>query len=102
MNHWIFQANPDVFDVDTYLNTSDEILWSVRQVHYLERMGVGDKVFIWRAQGRSFQNRVYGIIAGGTISSRSHDEQADASGLWRSDVPPTQPEEFEVPISLTK
>ena len=87
MNHWIFQANPDVFDVDTYLNTSDEILWSVKQVHYLERMGVGDKVFIWRAQGRRFQNRVYGIIAEGTISSRSHDEQADASGLWRSDVP---------------
>jgi hypothetical protein len=70
MNHWVFQANPDIFDVDTYVQRQDDILWSVRQERFRDQMSPGDKVFIWRGQGKRFRNSVYGVIAEGAISGK--------------------------------
>ena len=33
MNYWIFQGNPDIFDIDTSLAQNEEIVWQVRQEH---------------------------------------------------------------------
>jgi len=63
MHYWVFQANPDRFDVDGYIERQDEILWSIGQKYYRDQMKTGDRVHIWRAQGRRFQNKVYGVIA---------------------------------------
>jgi hypothetical protein len=47
MSNWLFQGNPDYFAIDTYLNASSEILWSVRRKSFAQNMQVGDSVFLW-------------------------------------------------------
>ena len=61
MQTWIFQANPDRFDIDAYLlNSRGEIIWLVNQ--HASEISVGDSVFLWRAKGRDAP-RVSGVIA---------------------------------------
>lgn len=49
---WIFQCNPERFDIDRYLAESDALLgWFIRQKHFLDRIEDGDEVFIWRSDG---------------------------------------------------
>jgi hypothetical protein len=52
---WIFQGNPDKFDMDTYLRTRPVIQWQLRQ--YAERLKAGAQVLIWRSGENS------GVIA---------------------------------------
>ena len=66
MKHWIFQGNPDIFDIDAYLRHNDEILWTIRQRRFEREIQIGDEVFIWRAAGKS--KAVSGIIARGTVT----------------------------------
>ena len=48
MQTWIFQANPDRFDIDRFLDEGpDETLWLVRRQGH--QMQIGDQVFIWRS-----------------------------------------------------
>ena len=53
MTAWIFQGNPDRFDMDGYLRLAQEraelIRWRVKQ--HPARVGIGDQVFLWRAHG---------------------------------------------------
>ena len=56
MRHWIFQGNPDVFDINTYVENNDDLVWSVKQKHYTELIRPGDDVFLWRAAGKSKQD----------------------------------------------
>ncbi len=58
MQHWIFQANPDRFDVDQYVARQDNILWLDSQSHFRDDFNLGDRVYIWRAQGKRFKNKV--------------------------------------------
>ena len=51
MPAWIFQGNPDKFDIDEYLARTAEIQWSVGQKHLAPDMRVGDERFLWRAAG---------------------------------------------------
>lgn len=60
MNFWIFQDNPDVFDINTYLHENEEVVWSVRQEHLAAEMETGDEVFLWRAGGK--KRTVAGIV----------------------------------------
>ena len=47
---WIFQGNPDQFDLDAYLGTSPtQLPWLVTR--YAQQIAVGDRVFIWRTKG---------------------------------------------------
>ncbi len=47
---WIFQANPDRFDIDGYLTTRPvELTWLVTR--YADLISPGDQVFLWRAKG---------------------------------------------------
>ncbi len=51
MQTWIFQANPDRFDIDRFLDEGpDETLWLVRRQGH--QMQIGDQVFIWRSAGK--------------------------------------------------
>ena len=50
MTAWIFQCNPDYFDVDGLLATETrEFLFSANQNS--SQMLPGDKVYLWRSQG---------------------------------------------------
>ena len=60
MQTWIFQANPDRFDIDRFLDEGpDETLWLVRRQGH--QMQIGDQVFIWRSAGKDHASS--GIIA---------------------------------------
>ena len=90
MNHWIFQGNPDSFDIDGYLEERSTILWTVRQRHLAESMQVSDEVFIWRSSGAS--GRIGGVVALGCISDLPKELPEDpyAVKYWRDGI-------FEVP-----
>jgi hypothetical protein len=60
MATWIFQCNPDKFDIDGYLEQCDSsVMWLVRQ--HVKEIAVGDTVFLWRSEGD-------GKIPGGIIA----------------------------------
>src|SRR5690625_1386008 len=61
MNHWIFQGSPKHFPVSEYVAEKEIIGWDIRQKHLKDKVGVGDKVFIWRADGG--ESGTGGIIA---------------------------------------
>lgn len=84
---WIFQGNPDHFRIDEYLSRTRAIQWTVRQEHLAPRMAVGDRIFLWRAAGKS--GLPAGIIASGRISRTPQLEEEDAVGrdLWTDDFP---------------
>ena len=63
---WIFQGNPDVFDVDTYLQSGDPCYWSVKHKKHQDRMSIGDPVWLWRAQGKKTR-AINGIVARGSV-----------------------------------
>lgn len=46
MAFWIFQGNPKVFDVDTYLQNNEIVTWDVRQKQYVHEIHPGDSVSV--------------------------------------------------------
>jgi predicted RNA-binding protein with PUA-like domain len=90
MNYWIFQCNPDDFDVDEYLRritaqNPSEFRWNVRQ--HAKDMAKGDQVFIWRAAGNRGCQR--GIIAMGELIGSPRQMRVDppSRGCWLTDEP---------------
>lgn len=62
MATWIFQGNPNIFDIDGYLEAcSGDFHWQVGR--YQENLSIGDKVYIWRSQDKSKDKTRSGIIA---------------------------------------
>ena len=86
MNYWIFQGNPDVFDIDTYLRENDDIVWQIRQKHLEKDIRLGDEVYIWRAAGK--KGGQAGVVASAIITSEPINRADDEPGalLWREKV----------------
>jgi 5-methylcytosine-specific restriction protein A len=64
---WIFQTNPDKYDVDIDLiNEPEEVFLEIKTHKHRERIRIGDRAFIWRASGRK-TNAHAGIIATCTV-----------------------------------
>jgi len=61
MRHWLFQGNPDQFDVDAYMKSAERIYWSVSVKKYQREISLGDVVYLWRAQGKA--KAVSGVVA---------------------------------------
>ena len=86
MNYWLFQGNPDYFDVDSYLQQTSSIYWSA--VQYQNNIKIGDPVFIWRAKGST--TGPWGIVALGAINETcKHRAELDRpinlyDNLWRT------------------
>lgn len=80
MTSWIFQGNPKHFDVDNYLRDNNEVLWSVRQSHYVNQIQKGDNVYIWRSDaGKSGSG---GIIAFTEVISEPKRMKDDSTRYW--------------------
>lgn len=80
---WIFQGNPDTFDIDGYLARDlDRISWTVSQ--HCEEIRPGHRVFLWRAAGRKTK-AVSGIIASCTVLSAPWQgrDEPESHDLWR-------------------
>jgi AAA domain (dynein-related subfamily)/EVE domain len=56
---WIFQANPDIFDIDRAVSEEPEMTWVVRQ--YKKEICKGDRVYLWRSGPEA------GVIATATV-----------------------------------
>jgi hypothetical protein len=102
MQYWIFQGNKESFDIDTYLSTESYIYWSIVKKKHQKELNVGDRVFVWRAKGKS--NYPYGIVAhgvveeGSTHKSKVRHPKKLREELWK--VPPRT--EFRVGLSIEK
>ena len=85
MRTWIFQGNPDDFDSDAYLATAPiQLLWLVTR--YGDEISVGDRVYIWRTQGK--QKGIAGIIAEAQVIAPVAvlPESVDAIPFWRANA----------------
>ena len=65
MTEWIFQANPNTFDIDGFLATDPPTMLYLANQHR-GAMAIGDTVFLWRAVGGGLANDS-GIVAEATI-----------------------------------
>lgn len=82
MKTWVFQGNPEVFDIDGYLAaTAGLIKWRVAR--YVDQIEPGDTVYIWRSQGT--QPSMAGVVAEGTVVEppRVQPEDPTAEGFWK-------------------
>ncbi|WP_456400484.1 EVE domain-containing protein [Persephonella sp.] len=82
---WIFQGNPKVFDIDTYLRNNTEVYWTIRQRYFEEKMKIGDTVYFWRSDG--YVPKSGGIVAKGKIISKpmfiNENEDTEGTRLWK-------------------
>jgi hypothetical protein len=99
MKTWIFQGNPEVFDIDSYLAaTAGLITWRVAR--YAEQIEPGDTVYIWRSQGDLPQ--MAGIVAEGTVVEppRVQPDDPISADFWKE--APGQDELMRVRVRLNR
>lgn len=65
MNYWIFQGNPNRFDINRYLSINKYIYWSVKYPKHQEQIQIGDVVFLWRSMGKIGEKA--GIVGKGVV-----------------------------------
>lgn len=84
MNTWIFQGNPEFFDINNYVKNLRYIWWALRQKGYRDEIKINDVVFMWRSDGE--ERRTGGILAKtrviGLPQERPNDE--DNKEYWRT------------------
>ncbi|MFJ8243693.1 HNH endonuclease [Peribacillus asahii] len=77
-NTWIFQANPEIFDIDNYVKDHKYIWWALRQGRFCDIIELDDEVFMWRSNGD--KRGTGGILAKtrvvGLPQERPNDESA--------------------------
>ena len=84
---WIFQGNPDQFDIEGFLSEGEEVEWAVRQKHYAPMMKVGQIVFLWKAAGSKKKHSGIVAVSEIVIEPREVDEDSSAKKFWRTDQP---------------
>lgn len=87
MATWLFQGNPDRFDLDGYLAADLEtIRWLVRQ--HRDQVSVGDTVFVWRSLGG--EKGVSGVVAECRVASSVAIQPEDSASkpFWLGDETP--------------
>lgn len=70
-NAWIFQANPEYYDIDSAIRELQEIQWLVNQ--HSDSIRVGDRVYIWRSGEDA------GIIGVGSVASNPQILEPDSA-----------------------
>ena len=93
---WIFQGNPNRFDIDDYLSRYSYIYWSAPTNQ--KEFEIGDKAFIWRSGAQA------GLVAIGTIQEKptprkdAKNQEALGDDLWVSQS--DEPTEIKVGIRI--
>jgi hypothetical protein len=84
-NTWIFQGNPNVFDIDNYVTNHRYIWWSLRQEHFSDTIEINDEVFLWRSDGG--QRGTGGILAKAKVVGLPNDitDNESAKDYWHTD-----------------
>jgi hypothetical protein len=82
MQTWIFQGNPDDYDIDGYLaSRPSQVVWLVTR--YASEIAPGDRVYLWRNRGQA--KAVAGFIAETIVSEAPTLRGEDSEGVafWR-------------------
>ncbi|SNS86611.1 EVE domain-containing protein [Bacillus sp. OK838] len=84
-NTWIFQANPEIFDIDNYIKDHKYIWWALRQVRFRDTIKLDDEVFMWRSNGDKRQTG--GILAKTRVVSLPQERPNDksAKNYWHNE-----------------
>jgi hypothetical protein len=84
-NIWIFQGNPNVFDIDNYISNHRYIWWSLRQEHFSETIEINDEVYLWRSDGG--KRGTGGILAKAKVVGLPNETTDDdnAKNYWHTD-----------------
>jgi hypothetical protein len=101
MRTWIFQGNPDEFDLDAYLATAPiQFPWLVTR--YANEIDIGDRVYIWRTQGK--HKVVAGVIAEAEVLAPVAllPESADGIPFWRTDAAEAREERSRTLLRLVR
>jgi hypothetical protein len=99
MRTWIFQGNPEVFDIAGYLAVSSGLItWTVAR--YAHQISPGDTVYIWQSKGQDAAQA--GILAEGIIAEypRVQNDDALSADFWRQ--APEQEEALRVRVRLNR
>ena len=93
---WIFQANPDMYDLAGAITGLKELSWVTRQ--HRSRIRAGDRVYVWESGASA------GIVATATILTDPgpvpRNEAEDA--FWRQKQDATDPNEPSVRIRIDR
>lgn len=68
-NHWIFQANPNKYDIDQALSQLTQMTWSARQ--FVDEFQPGDSAYIWRS------GKDAGIVAKIELTEGARERDSD-------------------------
>ncbi|SHI12036.1 HNH endonuclease [Bradyrhizobium erythrophlei] len=101
MQTWIFQGNPDEYDIDAYLASRPaQVVWLVSR--YAKEIDVGDRVYFWRNQGS--RKAVPGIIAEGIVTAAPELRGEDPQGIqfWRTEGPRASAPQVRAVMRLVK
>jgi hypothetical protein len=84
-NTWIFQGNPNIFDIDNYVKNHKFIWWSLRQEHFVDKIQLDDEVYLWRSDGG--KRGTGGILAKAKVASLTQERADDrnAADYWHTD-----------------
>lgn len=83
---WIFQGNPEIYDVVKAIAQLDEMTWTVSR--HGEKMNVGDRVFLWESGKNAGVVGTATIIEGLTDSTEGPEEGAFWKKPQKSEVAP--------------
>jgi hypothetical protein len=77
MQTWIFQIDPDEFDIDAFLASRPiRVSWHVTR--YASEIAVGDRVYLWRDEGSN--RAIPGIIAEAVVTAPVEMRLEDPAG----------------------
>lgn len=96
---WIFQGNPNRFDIDDYLSRYSQLIYW-RTNRYIKEISVGDPVFIWRAGSDAGAVAVGRVVEEPTQAQEVKHPEALGDDLWVADE--LSPTEFKTGIQLSE
>ena len=102
MATYIFQSNPDTFDIDSYLSACTGDFWFLVTRHKSE-IAVGDTVYIWRAIGKQGDSELAGVIAEAAVTGPAEFRPTDPESIpyWKDSLDANVPND-RVPLRLLR
>lgn len=96
---WIFQGNPNRFDVDDYLSRYTQLIYW-RTNRYAKDISLGDTVFIWRAGTDAGAIAVGHVVEAPTSARSVKYQEALGEDLWVANE--ADPDELKTGVQLTE
>lgn len=88
---WVFQGNPEKFDVDDYVIRYPELIYW-RTPRYATQVAIGDRAVVWRSGSDAGAIALGVVVEAPTPGTEVKHPEALGSDLWRTEEPdPNEP-----------